>query len=600
MLQDLKRTRRATIDAQGGAKELMSILGQGKNIKAFNGIDQQLSKIGANSDFINFVGGLDNAVKANIITIKDGVVAYGIYGEAAQKAFAEIELGSFSAKTAQSITELQAQRSAFVSLKAAGLESADALDLISDSSFALSLNSAANAKEVKKIIADYKTLKAETAKTLELTDPEEAFRKLKDEASEYYDFFEKEARAAAKPEMDRLNDLIDKNNELIETKEREIELQFSRPTELLNRDLDSMDRAAESINNKYDTQAQALSKISDINKDIADQEQKRLTLADALSQGDISAAAVAAQEMKNSFAQSAMEKSSGALEAAKEYELANLRNSSGLTRTQIEEKIYELEQKKLEATDAIRELQDKNYKIQKENIDPLQKALDDQLKTIDAARLSLDKQSLSIQKAKFEAELANGKFSIAEGIVGRVKALWDGIVSKSVTLTVNQNGSGGDQDDGGQNDGKENSGNGSGLTEEQKIIADLTDTERRLFGFAKGGLVPKYFALGGLSKGTDTVPAMLTPGEFVMRKSAVDKFGPLLSAMNSPSFKMSKPVSYNPQSSAGNSVVDNSSAMYNYNIGITVPQSNASSGDIANAVISQIKYIDAQRIRGQR
>jgi hypothetical protein len=47
-------------------------------------------------------------------------------------------------------------------------------------------------------------------------------------------------------------------------------------------------------------------------------------------------------------------------------------------------------------------------------------------------------------------------------------------------------------------------------------------------------------------------------------------------------------------------MVDNSSAMYNYNIGITVPQSNASSGDIANAVISQIKYIDAQRIRGQR
>jgi hypothetical protein len=40
--------------------------------------------------------------------------------------------------------------------------------------------------------------------------------------------------------------------------------------------------------------------------------------------------------------------------------------------------------------------------------------------------------------------------------------------------------------------------------------------------------------------------------------------------------------------------------MYNYNIGITVPQSNANSGDIANAVISQIKYIDAQRIRGQK
>ncbi len=36
-------------------------------------------------------------------------------------------------------------------------------------------------------------------------------------------------------------------------------------------------------------------------------------------------------------------------------------------------------------------------------------------------------------------------------------------------------------------------------------------------GFAGGGKVPK--------KGTDTVPAMLTPGEFVMSKGAVEKFG---------------------------------------------------------------------------
>jgi hypothetical protein len=40
--------------------------------------------------------------------------------------------------------------------------------------------------------------------------------------------------------------------------------------------------------------------------------------------------------------------------------------------------------------------------------------------------------------------------------------------------------------------------------------------------------------------------------------------------------------------------------MYNYNIGITVPQSNANPNDIANAVIGQIKYIDAQRVRGQK
>ncbi|MCB5951827.1 hypothetical protein LI951_07100 [Enterococcus sp. BWT-B8] len=43
-------------------------------------------------------------------------------------------------------------------------------------------------------------------------------------------------------------------------------------------------------------------------------------------------------------------------------------------------------------------------------------------------------------------------------------------------------------------------------------------------------LVPSYFASGGRAsifkkKGTDTVPAMLTPGEFVQYKVAVKTFG---------------------------------------------------------------------------
>ncbi len=50
---------------------------------------------------------------------------------------------------------------------------------------------------------------------------------------------------------------------------------------------------------------------------------------------------------------------------------------------------------------------------------------------------------------------------------------------------------------------------------------------------ARGGMVPKYLAGGGPS-GTDTVPAWLTPGEFVMRRDAVDRIGANnLEAMNS-------------------------------------------------------------------
>lgn len=52
-----------------------------------------------------------------------------------------------------------------------------------------------------------------------------------------------------------------------------------------------------------------------------------------------------------------------------------------------------------------------------------------------------------------------------------------------------------------------------------------------IFGFANGG--PVGFANGGSVGSTDTVPAMLTPGEFVMKKSAVEKYGSgFLSSIN--------------------------------------------------------------------
>jgi len=51
------------------------------------------------------------------------------------------------------------------------------------------------------------------------------------------------------------------------------------------------------------------------------------------------------------------------------------------------------------------------------------------------------------------------------------------------------------------------------------------------FGFQNGGRVG--FANGGPVGSTDTVPAMLTPGEFVVKRSAVDKYGTdFLSSLN--------------------------------------------------------------------
>ena len=112
-----------------------------------------------------------------------------------------------------------------------------------------------------------------------------------------------------------------------------------------------------------------------------------------------------------------------------------------------------------------------------------------------------------------------------------------------------------------------------------------------------GGMIPKYMASGGMARGTDTVPAMLTPGEFVVNKNATQKFGPLLSAINSPTFTTPEAMSSIKNLSGSQTEVNNSKTLYNYNLSVNVSNSNANPNDIARTVINQIKQIDNQRIR---
>lgn len=98
--------------------------------------------------------------------------------------------------------------------------------------------------------------------------------------------------------------------------------------------------------------------------------------------------------------------------------------------------------------------------------------------------------------------------------------------------------------------------------------------------WSTGGLIPKYFAVGGFAKGTDTVPAMLTPGEFIMSKYAVDSYG----------------VDNLRKINNGDSL---SGTVYNNTYTLTVnAKTDANPNDIAQAVMSTIKRVDDRRIRG--
>lgn len=102
-----------------------------------------------------------------------------------------------------------------------------------------------------------------------------------------------------------------------------------------------------------------------------------------------------------------------------------------------------------------------------------------------------------------------------------------------------------------------------------------------------------YMAYGGRAMGSDTVPAMLTPGEFVMNKAATKAHGPLLARLNESKYPSMQRLGQGPSSQISNnistSVSDNSSSVYTYNIGFNLNGSTSNPNEIARSVIKEIK-----------
>ncbi len=351
--------------------------------------------------------------------------------------------------------------------------------------------------------------------------------------------------------------------------------------------------------------------------------------------------------MRATAAEAASRRSSGVLAAAREAEIGAV-SVSGMTRVQIEERQFQigqqtfaLEQQRQVIEAQILAIQDQIYakellrepinkkirdyqfdidKKQRESLVPAQQALE----KATLAKEQYEKQTDALIKSityqgqtKDQWVIINTELTAVESKMKAVEAetsksakntaailaSWQALKSKTITLTENVN----------------------RIITTTNIVNTVytssggggSSTQKKMYGgkimpMNYGGMVPKYFAAGG-RVGSDSVPAMLTPGEFVMNKAATKRFGPMLNQMNNSKFPSMiedmTPAVYSSNNSSvvmptitsvATTVSDSSTTMYNYNIGITVPQSNANPNDIANAVIGQIKYIDAQRIRGQR
>ena len=459
------------------------------------------------------------------------------------------------------------------------------------------------------------------------------------------------------------------------TKEKEaLQAEFQDQVTEYSDGISAIEKLETSVNEKYDAkiklideQADALDKVLSINEDIAAQQQGQLTIADALTQGDISAAAKAAAdysaqqaEVASRSAAEALDQQRSAMEVARQKQIDNLETS-------INGRLY-----------TKKKLNEEITRIQEQNIKPLEKEIKDRNDLIAKFELGIQKQltSLEIQGMTAE-EWGNIKDAVAllndaydaqildiDAMAASVTGVANAWATVASAITTSGNTLGVYPQFKQQADTSVADKLAADKLAAEKLAADKAKAEAERLaklqvvpnftpyitppstalkpgdkGFigpvvprtsgggggaqgmaflGSGGMVPKYMPMGGLvpymnkggmfkPKGTDTVPAMLTPGEFVIKKSIADQYGQMLEALNDGKYQSFDAPTYSSMSNnvkvgagARGSSADNSSKVYNYNVGISVNGTNANADDIAKAVMSEIKYIDSQRLRGQR
>lgn len=457
---------------------------------------------------------------------------------------------------------------------------------------------------------------------------------------------------------DSLQAEVDKEQKKIDLIQEENGL-YNRGLDLIGRQEDVINKAYDERQKALDTQITALEDVKKINQQLIDQQKQQTDLAGALSSGDISAAARIAQEMRAASSQNSQQalidnlgKQKNALDLQKEKDLAAIQvdiNGKKFTRIQLqdmilknEDLIYGIEQGSLKTaqdnlnkqqdyiknmqtiidkynrdmTNAIANVTNKTGKTKAE-WDTVQTAVETVTEWLGDAHMlgimdDVAAGVLSIEAAwqKVIAAIKEANALAASGSTGATNATtgWvdpakhpelttftttqQSIIDTAASSAAKAAAAGNVMGAGGSEAiavqamkdlaAAQKVDANTGIAGTQLGSAQVVMARKQILGYlSSGGLVPKYFAVGGFAaRGSDTVPAMLTPGEFVMNRYAVQSHG------------IDKMRAINSGESLGNS-------LYNYSITVNA-KSDANADDIARSVMTQIKQIDAQKLRGVR
>ena len=557
--KELRNIQVAYTKGWNASKNAINSIFSGNSLASgYKGLEQQIRAAGGGQDLIDLVVGMDKEEyakwKNSLFKFNKGnIVELTTLAKNIGQITAANILGQKQSNLQQEKSNIEAQMSAVQKLVAAGWSAQDAFNAVGDTEFAKAV-----LKGLPEDLETLRKLNVETNKlkgNFEAMDVEQLQQSFGSKMSAIMDSFSVQQTALElkyKPMLEAQQLIIDNAQKSIDA--------LNKQSNAVQDDLDKIDTAAKDISDKYDKQIAALDEVARINGIIVNQEKSRLTIADSITQGDIAAAARAIQDARAQNAQDFMQQAKDSLTKSRDLQVAKLTNAAGLTRNQLEDQL-----KTIKAD--IKKIEDETLIPAQERQVAAQKELDNQVKALTVLGQTKDQWS-QIQSNVDLARINSDRFK--DSIAGTLK-LVDDLIAKWKTLKSVQ--SGGDT-------GGIGSSATLSTTNSEGVKITVPNNVGQAWGFSSGGMVPRYFATGGFSRGTDTIPSMLTPGEYVVRKAAVDRLG--VKTLNS----------INNGDSLGNSV-------YNYSLSVNV-SSDANPDDIARTVIAQIKQIDSQRIRGNR
>jgi TP901 family phage tail tape measure protein len=687
-LRDIRKNQvGVTKGFEASANAINKLFGGGAGINLFSGIENDMRRLGAEEDLISLIVGMDpeefekkkntlfnfDKQTGEIIGFKDQLQNIG-------RALSAIALGQYVTDQQRSAKESRNQVLAFNQLRAAGYSVADAYEAVQDASVASAIATGnVTRDQIATMLQELKSAQAAMKEAARLT-PEGLQEVFEDGFSKAMEAFDVQERKLTLEYEFKIKD----DQALVTEAQNQIaSIQYELDD--YEADLRRIEIQEEAINKTYDTKLEALEKVRVANQKVLDQEKGRLSVAEAITRGDLAATARAVQDLRQTSASGYFSSQTDALNAGRQSALDQVRDSSGLSRIEIEEKIKKL-------TNDI-------FNIEEDTLEPAQRRIDlatielqkrtDALEVLGMTRTRWEEIKTNIDLARVNSAGYKEAMVEARDVVQQVLDAWNGINSKEVVLTTIQRtvvegtttpGNLGDGPGNGKTEAElaaekeaaeraaaitaaqehENAWMSSTLIEKRaklmssalpavyssegvaKLLSTYKSALSRTYsttnaqayqtaavsakaayfalhnklkskGFSSGGRVMSYMADGGSPLGSDTVPAMLTPGEFVMKRPMVNKYGtalfeslnsgafPNIKNMSSPSFSSGMSSASVSQASvpARQAAAPSSNSVYNYSLSVNVA-SQSDPNTIAQTVMAQLQRVDSQRVRNGR